>query len=111
MSIDNKAFTEDDRSRRSVGRLEIYRQREWGTVCDAGNWTKSDTDVACVELGFAESLAPFKVPPGSDNTTIWLKGIACKGNEESLLSCSQDSGNNCSHADDVGVRCKDEGAL
>ena len=37
------------------GRLEIYYNRQWGTVCD-DSFLQTEADVACRQLGFKEAL-------------------------------------------------------
>ena len=35
----------------SAGRLEVYHNRIWGSVCDAG-FSRTDADVVCRQLGY-----------------------------------------------------------
>ena len=37
------------------GRLDIYYNGQWGTVCDNG-FAQTEADVACRQLGFIEAL-------------------------------------------------------
>lgn len=89
------------------GRVEIYYNSVWGTVCD-DHWDSLDAQVVCRQLGLGSSgsaLSGSSVADGSG--TIWLDDVECKGDEANILSCPRKSlGNhNCGHSKDAGVRC------
>ena len=46
---------------------------------------------------------------GAGTGKIWLDDVVCLGNETSLLGCNTNSpgDNDCTHAEDVGVFCRD----
>ena len=89
------------------GRVEVYHQGEWGTVCSNG-WSSHDKnkDVVCRELGFAQARAFNHEYPGTG--TVWLDGVECSGNEDTITDCGQKTigDNMCSHDQDVTVQCK-----
>ena len=88
------------------GRLEIQFNDEWGTVCDDAFGTEEAT-VACRQLGFESGVPVFGSAFGRGEGQIWLDNVICVGNEDRLEDCrNQGIGvHNCSHFEDVGVRC------
>ena len=97
-------------SSNGTGRVEVFRNWEWGTVCD-DRWDINDARVACRELGYRNALKALQgseVPSGSGK--IWLDEVGCTGSELNLTSCSHQS-DDCSHSEDAGVQCTSEGKL
>ncbi|XP_070551036.1 scavenger receptor cysteine-rich domain-containing protein DMBT1-like [Ptychodera flava] len=91
------------------GRLEIYHDGIWGTVCD-DYFTSVDADVVCRELGFWQSSLSSSSSTrsyGQGSGTIWLDDVECQGREISLVMCSHRGWgtHNCGHSEDVGIIC------
>ena len=91
-----------------AGRLEIFVNEEWGTVCDDG-WGNNEAIVACRQMGFDGAYDSDWTPrkDGSSYQTIWLDDVICTGNESQLINCNHRGlgVENCRHNDDVGIRC------
>ena len=89
-----------------AGRLEIWRNGQWGTVCD-DLFDNRDADVACRQMGHysGEFVAGSgRWPIGSG--PIWLDDLRCTGEETRLDECSHTTHHDCSHHEDVGVSCE-----
>ncbi|NXY73827.1 HIPL1 protein, partial [Glareola pratincola] len=102
----------EKRSRgRSWGRVEIYINGEWGTVCDDG-WSSTAAAVVCRQLGFPYVVRASKKAEFGEGTSlrILLDDVQCSGQEKTLLECDHaDIGtHNCSHEEDAGVVCSRE---
>uniref|UniRef100_A0A3Q3ANV5 SRCR domain-containing protein n=1 Tax=Kryptolebias marmoratus TaxID=37003 RepID=A0A3Q3ANV5_KRYMA len=87
------------------GRVEIYLNSEWGTVCDDA-WDLPDAQVVCLLVGCGEAIVAWgEAHFGPGTGTIQLDNLKCTGAEASLLGCSHISWNvhNCDHSEDAGV--------
>ena len=94
-------------SSHNQGRVEVYYNGEWGTVCDDG-WDSADATVVCRQLGFYSSVRAYgSARYGQGTGSIWLSRLSCIGNELSLFECDQLSvgTKNCTHANDASVSC------
>jgi hypothetical protein len=90
------------------GRLEVYINGEWGTVCN-DNWGSRDALVACRQLGYSGmSSYHISIPSGPSSQRIWLDHVECSGSESKLINCNHRGYgvHNCSHSEDVGIRCQ-----
>uniref|UniRef100_A0A8C1JT76 SRCR domain-containing protein n=1 Tax=Cyprinus carpio TaxID=7962 RepID=A0A8C1JT76_CYPCA len=90
-----------------AGRVEVYYNEEWGTVCD-DYWALTNTAVVCRELGCDETSNTMRAAhfgPGSGK--IWMDNVRCSGSESSIFDCSKTKmgDHNCGHSEDVGVIC------
>ena len=93
------------------GRVEVYYNGAWGTVCD-DLWDDTDAGVVCSSLslgstGTAVSYAGF----GQGTGDIILDNVQCTGSETNIASCANNGlgVHNCAHREDAGVRCSSGG--
>ena len=89
------------------GRVEVYHNGTWGTVCD-DFWEIEDARTVCKQLGFADASSAVTggfYGPGSG--PIWLDNVNCVPGTMRLDECgSMGWGvHNCDHHEDAGVIC------
>ncbi|XP_038069843.1 deleted in malignant brain tumors 1 protein-like [Patiria miniata] len=92
-------------SSETQGRVEVYLNGVWGTVCDDG-WDLDDARVVCRQLGYSNAVqAVGSAHFGQGSGDIFFDDVACRGSETSLLDCVRSTENDCGHFDDAGVIC------
>lgn len=114
------------------GRVEVFHQGEWGTVCD-DHWSDVDAGVVCRELGYARAInspgfgtfgqgtgrvseglcyihvcgTVLAISPCMSNPQIWLDDVECDGTESSIFQCSHSAWgqHDCVHSEDASAVC------
>ncbi|XP_030309222.1 scavenger receptor cysteine-rich type 1 protein M130 [Calypte anna] len=89
------------------GRVEIWQQGSWGTVCD-DSWDMADAEVVCKQLGCGSAVSALSEAAFGEGTgPIWLEKVHCKGTELSLWDCPAEPlfSKTCDHKEDAAVDC------
>ena len=97
--------------RPAEGRVEIYYNGCWGTICD-DFWSLNDATVVCNQLGYPRALQALRVASHGQGTgAIVLDDLLCSGTEENLLQCPSFTSagiHNCAHFEDASVVCEND---
>ncbi|XP_013421258.1 deleted in malignant brain tumors 1 protein-like [Lingula anatina] len=95
-------------TRAGEGRVEVFHNGKWGTVCDDG-WDDIDARVVCRMLDYKPtySVSFSGSHFGRGTGSILMDNVACSGNESSIQDCGHNGwrSHDCDHFKDAGVRC------
>ncbi|XP_037834814.1 scavenger receptor cysteine-rich domain-containing group B protein isoform X3 [Kryptolebias marmoratus] len=89
------------------GRVEIYFQGKWGTVCD-DDWKFNNAMVVCRQIGCGTAVAAHTNSYfGYGTGFIFLDNVNCRSTEAELKMCKNLGWgkHNCGHHEDAGVTC------
>ena len=91
------------------GRVEIYWNNQWSTVCD-DIWDDNDATVICKQLGYNRGSARVSAYFGEGSGLILLDNVNCNGRESSIFDCRYNNfgEHDCKHKEDAGVACVGE---
>ncbi|KAJ8023300.1 hypothetical protein HOLleu_35678 [Holothuria leucospilota] len=90
------------------GRVEVFINGEWGTVCGY-NWDMKDAMVVCRQLGYQTARAVRRGFFGEGYRFFWISDVECTGDELSLAECIHtplSEYNYCFYGQDAGVICQ-----
>ncbi len=89
------------------GRVEVYHNSTWGTVCD-DSWDITDANVVCQQLNYSRAISALgEAYFGEGSGPIHYDEVTCNGTETRLADCAH-SGvgiHDCYHGEDAGVQC------
>ncbi|XP_029352823.1 deleted in malignant brain tumors 1 protein-like isoform X2 [Echeneis naucrates] len=94
---------------RCSGRVEVFHDGHWGTVCD-DRWGIQEANVVCREMNCGNALAvKYKAYYGRGDQQVWMDDVECTGTEKSLADCPHRGfgEHDCDHNEDAGVECSE----
>ncbi|XP_036214601.2 protein bark beetle isoform X2 [Bactrocera oleae] len=97
------------------GRLQVYLDGRWGTVCDYG-WTVLNAALVCHHLGYTLNprdwrLHRSQMPTVGVTEDVIVSNVRCTEHDLDITKCRAEYStrgefeNSCTHENDVGMRC------
>ncbi|XP_052782340.1 adhesion G protein-coupled receptor L3-like isoform X2 [Mya arenaria] len=90
------------------GRVEVYVNGRWGTICD-DHFNTDAASVVCrmLHINVTDTTVIQEGYYGEGNGTIWLVDVRCLGYESTIADCVYRNlgSTTCEHSEDVGVKC------
>ena len=91
------------------GRLEVYHEGQWGSVC-SHKFGYHEATVACRMMGYSSALQVLtNEQSGKTDNKIVLSELTCAGTESHLTDCQYDDDEEetCSQGHPVHIECRD----
>ncbi|KAL2302728.1 hypothetical protein Nmel_010175, partial [Mimus melanotis] len=92
---------------RCAGRVEVFHDGKWGTVCD-DYFNMNSANVVCRQLNCGRAVSVLGLSYfGLSGKIIQLDDVQCRGTESHLWDCRHAGWgkHNCGLNEDVGVIC------
>ncbi|XP_065210133.1 protein bark beetle-like [Planococcus citri] len=99
------------------GRLQVYINGKWGTVCNYG-WTIEAASLVCHQLGYVLNpndwfLSNSEISMSGTSDPVLLSNVKCTDEDLNILDCKAEKEfefeYSCSHDYDVKMRCYEPG--
>ncbi|XP_044130367.1 T-cell differentiation antigen CD6-like, partial [Bufo gargarizans] len=88
-----------------AGRVEIFMDGVWGSVCHNG-WDALDAEITCQQINCGSALSALRGSYfGSGPPQIHRNEVDCKGGEHFLWECEEHGNRDCSAGEHAGVIC------
>ena len=91
------------------GRLEVYHDGEWGSVC-SHKFGYHEATVACRMMGYSYAKRAYTKSNAYfdtvDSNKIVLSELKCDGTESHLSDCDFDDEETCSQGSPVHIECR-----
>ncbi|NWW43458.1 C163A protein, partial [Pedionomus torquatus] len=96
---------------RCSGRVEVYIEGTWATVCQE-NWDLADATVVCRQLGCGTAVvAPSSDPYAPGMGPPWPDAGGCAGSEASLWDCPSLAQHGCQRGGGASAICSEHRSL
>lgn len=96
------------------GRVEVFWNQQWGTVCGGKSFDMKAGRVICRYLGYPGAVKVYNKPWqtvrafGRGYGSVWFANMKCNGKEPTPYHCEMNAIGlqKCRHYLDVGVQCR-----